>query len=205
MQIVRTMAGFTLGEADILRRAISKKKKDILTSLKEKFITGALNKGYTNELAIKIYDLILQFASYGFNKSHSIAYTMVAYKMAYLKVHYPKYFYVSLLNSVISDNIKTKEYMYEIKKYEVNILKPDINISTCSYEVLNNNIVCPFNIIKGISKIICTKIINNRDNKYLDIYDFFSKNNDLTKNNLELLIEAGCLDSFKFNRHTLFL
>ena len=203
MQIVRTMAGFTLGEADILRRAISKKKKDILTSLKEKFITGALNKGYTNELAIKIYDLILQFASYGFNKSHSIAYTMVAYKMAYLKVHYPKYFYVSLLNSVISDNIKTKEYMYEIKKYEVNILKPDINISTCSYEVLNNNIVCPFNIIKGISKIICTKIINNRDNKYLDIYDFFSKNNDLTKNNLELLIEAGCLDSFKFNRHTL--
>ena len=93
--------------------------------------------------------------------------------------------------------------MYEIKKYEVNILKPDINISTCSYEVLNNNIVCPFNIIKGISKIICTKIINNRDNKYLDIYDFFSKNNDLTKNNLELLIEAGCLDSFNYNRHTL--
>ncbi len=203
MQIVRTMAGFTLGEADILRRAISKKKKEILESYQTKFLEGALKKGYSLELSQKIYDLILKFASYGFNKSHSIAYTMVSYKMAYLKVHFAKYFYTSLLNSVIGDIDKTKDYLYELKKYNLKVLKPDLNLSTCSYQVIDDNILSPFNIIKGISKIICTKIIHNRIKPYQDIYDFFSKNNTLTKNNLEILIEAGCFDKFGYNRHTL--
>ena len=201
MQIASIIAGYTLGEADILRRAMSKKKKEVFENEKEKFISGALKKGYKKELALKIYDLILKFASYGFNKSHSIAYTMVSYKMAYLKAHYQKYFYVSLLNSVISDTTKTKDYIYELKKYGLEILKPDITISDCTYKIIGNKIIAPFNIIKGISKIICDKIIVNQKNCQ-DIYDFFATC-DLTKSILEILIKAGCFDTFNYTRKTL--
>lgn len=203
MQIASKIAGYSLKEADILRRAMSKKKKEVLLNLKDEFIKSALKNGYQEELVLKIYDLILSFASYGFNKSHSIAYTMISYKMAYLKVHYKKYFYISLLNSVISDITKTKEYMYEIKKYKINILKPDINISDCTYKIYNSNILCPFNIIKGISKIVCMKILDTRGDGYKDIYDFFSKTNTLTKTNYEILINSGVLDCFGYNRKTL--
>ena len=203
MQIASIIAGYSLGEADILRRAMSKKKKDILIKEKDKFINGAIKNGYQEDLASHIFELILKFASYGFNKSHSVAYTMISYKMAYLKVNYKKYFYLSLLNSVISDTNKTKEYMYEVKKYNIKILKPDINISNCTYQIYKDEILCPFTIIKGISKVICQKIIDERKNPYQDIYDFFQKTNHLTKNNYEILIKAGCLDSFGYNRKTL--
>jgi len=202
MQIASIIAGFSLGEADILRRAMSKKKKDVLENLKEKFINGSLNKGYSFELANSIYELILKFAEYGFNKSHSIAYTLVSYKMAYLKVHYKKYFYINLLNSVISDTVKTKEYMYEIKKYNIKIEKPSINLSDCTYKIVDSKIICPFNIIKGISKLICNKIISERKDGYKDIYDFMRRT-DLTRNNYEILIKAGVLDCFLYNRKTL--
>ncbi|MBQ8472668.1 MAG: DNA polymerase III subunit alpha [Bacilli bacterium] len=203
MQIASIIAGYSLGEADILRRAMSKKKKEVLINEREKFINGALKRGYEENLVNKIYDLILKFAEYGFNKSHSIAYTMVSYKMAYLKVHFKKYFYISLLNSVISDTTKTKEYMYEIKKYDLSILKPDINLSSCSYKIHDDKILCPFNIIKGISKLICNKIIDERKENYQDIYDLFSKNTNLTKSNYEILIKSGSLDSFNYTRKTL--
>ena len=203
MQIASIIAGYTLGQADILRRAMSKKKKEILEEERDKFILGAIKNGYQESLANKIYDLILKFASYGFNKSHSVAYTMVSYKMAFLKTHFKKQFYVSLLNSVISDINKTKEYLYEIKKYGLNILKPDINLSECSYKIYDSKILAPFNIIKGISKLTCNKIIEERSEPFKDIYDFFSRCNSLTKSNYELLINAGCLDSFNYTRKTL--
>ena len=116
MQIASIIAGYTLGQADILRRAMSKKKKEILEEERDKFILGAIKNGYQESLANKIYDLILKFASYGFNKSHSVAYTMVSYKMAFLKTHFKKQFYVSLLNSVISDINKTKEIWFKYFK-----------------------------------------------------------------------------------------
>ena len=122
--------------------------------------------------------------------------------MAYLKAHYQKYFYVNLLNSVISDATKTKEYMYEIKKYNIVILKPNIFTSDCCYKIIDDKILCPFNIIKGISKIVCNKIIENRDS-FQDIYDFFAKTNTLTKANYEVLIQAGALDDFGYTRNTL--
>ena len=203
MQIASIIAGYSLGEADILRRAMSKKKKEIVEGEHDKFINGALKRGYSLELAEQIYELILRFASYGFNKSHSIAYAIVAYKMAYLKAHYQKYFYVSLLNSVISDVSKTQEYLYEIKKYNINILKPDILYSNCTYQIKDNNILAPFNIIKGISKVVCNKIIEERKEPYKDIYDFFAKTSSLTKSNYEILINAGCLDAFSYTRRTL--
>ncbi len=203
MQIACIVGGYSLGEADILRRAMSKKKKEIIEEEHDKFIAGALNRGYSKELAEEIYNVILRFASYGFNKSHSIAYSIIAYKMAYLKVHYQKYFYISLLNSVISDNAKTKEYMYEMKKYHLNILKPDVNYSDSIYLIHDGKILAPFNIIKGISNIASSKIINEREEPYQDIYDFFAKTSSITESIYEILINAGALDSFGYNRRTL--
>ena len=203
MQIASIIAGFSLGEADILRRAMSKKKKELLLEMKDKFIKGSIQNGYKEELALKIYDLIEKFALYGFPKSHSVAYTLIAYKMAYLKVHYKKYFYISLLNSVISDISKTKEYFYEIKKYNLEILKPDVNYSDFQYTIHDSKILCPFTIIKGISKIISTKIIEGRKTPYTDIYDFFQSTDSITKSIYETLINAGALDSFGFTRRTL--
>jgi len=201
MEIANIIAGYTLGEADILRRAMSKKKKDILEKERDKFIKRSIENGYDLKLASKIYDLIEKFASYGFNKSHSIAYTMIAYKMAYLKVHFQKYFYVSLLNSVISDTSKTIEYLYELKKYNLEVLKPNINYSLDNYLIKDGKILAPFNIIKGISKVISSKIIEERE-RFRDIYDVFSSLS-LTKSNFELLIKAGCLDDFNYSRKTL--
>ena len=108
MQIVSVMAGFSFGEADILRRAMSKKKKDILKSEEEKFLEGCKKNGYSEEISQKVYDLILNFANYGFNKSHSVAYSIIAYRMAYLKAKYPKYFFSNLLSKY--QNIKPKYY-----------------------------------------------------------------------------------------------
>ena len=202
MQIASIIAGFSLKEADNLRRAMSKKKKDIIEGEKEKFIEGSLKNGYTLELANKIYNLILKFSLYGFNKSHSIAYTMVSYKMAYLKVHYQKYFYLSLLNSVIGDVNKTIEYLYEMKKYNLCVLKPDIKYSKDIYLLKDNKILAPFNIIKGISKLVCSKIIES-NREYNNIYDIFASLNSLTKNNFEMLIKGGCLDNFGYSRKAL--
>ena len=126
MQISRTMADYTVGEADILRKAMSKKKKDILLKEKENFVSRAINKGYNEKLVNRVYELMLKFAEYGFNKSHSIGYSIVAYKMAYLKSHYPKNFITYLLSMEINDDKKTKQYIYEAKKNGINILKPDI-------------------------------------------------------------------------------
>ena len=200
MKIACIIAGYTLGEADILRRAMSKKKLEIMENEREKFISSSVKRGYSIEIATKIYNLIEKFASYGFNKSHSIAYTIVAYKMAYLKVHYKKYFYVSLLNSVISDTNKTSDYLYEMKKYNLNVKKPDIRFSTNKYIIKDNEIIAPFNIIKGISNIISSKIMNERSD-YNNIYDIFA-NLSLSDKYFEMLIKSGCFDNF-YNRKTL--
>ena len=200
MQIACQVAGYSLGEADILRRAMSKKKKEIIEAEKEKFIKRAVSNGYLEELANNIYLVIENFASYGFNKSHSIAYTMIAYKMAYLKVHFKKYFYVSLLNSVIRDENKTIEYLYELKKYNLKVIKPDIRYSMNYYLIKDQKIIAPFNIIKGISNVITSKILKNRS-EINNIFDIFSSLN-LSLSNYETLIKAGCFDSF-YNRNTL--
>ncbi len=201
MLIASKMAGFSLGKADILRRAISKKKLELINSLKDEFITGSINNGYTKEVANKVFNDIVKFASYGFNKSHSVAYSVVSYKMAYLKANYPKEFYVSLLNSIGSD-LKVTNYIKEMKKKGIKLIKPDINLSTNNWIIKNNNVVLPLNIIKGISNILVNKIIDDREDGYKDIYDFFRKTN-YEKNNYMTIIESGILDSFGFNRASL--
>ena len=206
MQIARTMADYSLGEADILRKAMSKKKKDILLKEKEKFTSRAVNKGYDIELVNRVYELMLKFAEYGFNKSHSIGYSIVAYKMAYLKAHYPKNFITYLLSMEINDENKTKQYIYEAKKYNISILKPDINLSEKKYKIENSGIRYPLSNIKNVGISSVELIISERENgKYLDIYDFIRRcyGKSVTSKTLESLIYAGAFDSFGYNKKTL--
>lgn len=206
MQIASIMAGFSLGEADILRRAMSKKKLDILENAKAKFIAGSIENGYSFDTANQVYELILHFASYGFNKSHSVAYSVIAYKMAYLKANYPLYFYLAILNNGLMDSNKTKEYLKEIKRYGIKIMKPDINKSNSEYIIYYNNIVLPFTKIKGISKLISDKIVLARKEGFQDIYDFISKMmiNNINRNVLENLIDSDALNCFSYNHQTLY-
>lgn len=202
MQIASTLAGYSLGEADILRRAMSKKKMDVLKNEEEKFITQSIARGYSKEVSKKIFDLILSFANYGFNRSHSVAYSMVAYKMAYLKCYFPKYFYSSLLSSVIGSEAKTKEYIMEVKALGISILKPSINYSSCNYEVKEEGIYYPLSGIRNIGSTICNEIVSNRGERYRDIFDFLGKVRSINRKVLESLIQAGCFDEFGLTRKT---
>ena len=205
MLIANRMAGFTLGEADILRRAMSKKKITDLEKYQNKFINNSIKNGYSKEKAEQIYQLILNFASYGFNKSHSVAYSIISYKMAYLKAHYPLYFYLALLNLSEMDEVKTKKYLQEVKSHELKVNKPDINISNNDYVIYYETIYLPFKTIKGISSVISDKIVSIRGNRFVDLYDFFSKMSEVSipKNIYMSLIKSGALDSFGYNRKTI--
>ena len=205
MQIASTMAGYTLGEADILRRAMSKKKMDILKNEEERFINGAVNRGYTEEIAKKVFDLILNFANYGFNRAHSVAYSIIAYKMAYLKAKYPKYFFSNLLTSVIGSEVKTKEYINETRARGIKILLPDINKSYGYYTVEKEGIRFPLSNIKNIGIVTCRDIINNRKEEFTDIFDCISKitTRNINEKTIETLILASCLDCFDYNKNTL--
>ena len=203
MQIARTLAGYSLGEADILRRAMSKKKKEILIEEENKFIKRSIENGYKEEVAKEVYDLILKFAGYGFNRSHSVAYSMVAYKMAYLKYYYPKEFYNSLLSSVIGSTIKENMYIREAKANSINVFKPSINNSNIDYTVTKDGIYFPLTAINGIGMVNAKEIISNRKEGYTDIFDFLVKNPNLNKKVLENLIKSGCFDEFNITRKTL--
>ena len=204
MQIASIMAGFSLGEADILRRAMSKKKEEIL--LKEKFINGSIKRGYSEELARKIYDLILKFAAYGFNKAHSVSYATISYRMAYLKAHYKEDFMKTLLNFELNSVNKTKEYIYECKKEGLNILKPDINKSDKYYLKEKDGIRYPLTGLKNLGSMIVNNILDERKNgDFKSIYDFIKRTNrkNINKKTLISLIDAGCFDSFDLNHRTM--
>ena len=206
MQIARTLANYTLGEADLLRRAISKKKEDLLINEKPKFIEKSIQNGYSKEIAEEIYNLILKFANYGFNKSHSVGYATVAYKMAFLKTYFFKYFETSILNNVIGNDTKTKIYLAEIKQNNIKILPPDINESTNKYEVINDSIRCPLSIITNVGTLVAKDIIEKRkDNPYQNFIDFVIRTYSVGINKKVLinLIKAGCFNSFGVNEPTL--
>lgn len=206
MQIASIMAGFSLGEADILRRAMSKKKEEILLKEKDKFINGSIKRGYSEELARKIYDLILKFAAYGFNKAHSVSYATISYRMAYLKAHYKEDFMKTLLNFELNSVNKTKEYIYECKKEGLNILKPDINKSDKYYLKEKDGIRYPLTGLKNLGSMIVNNILDERKNgDFKSIYDFIKRTNrkNINKKTLISLIDAGCFDSFDLNHRTM--
>ena len=205
MQVANIYAGYTLGEADILRRAISKKKVDVLKNEESKFISKAKALGHGENISKTIFASILKFAGYGFNKSHAVAYSLVAYKMAYLKVHYKLEFYANLLNNVIGASSKMQEYLREIRSHDLKVLKPDINKSTNRFVIDSNNIIFPFSTIKGVGTSVSSLVLKARDKEFTDIYDAFSKlvRSGVTKKQLESLINADAFRNFGFNKKTL--
>ena len=206
MQIACTLASYTLGEADILRRAISKKKSNVLLEEQSKFIEKTINNGHSKEVATKVFNYILKFASYGFNRSHSVAYALLSYKMAYLKAHYHEHFMKCLLSQAIGSSIDTSNYIDECKNENIKILNPNINESKNNYIVTNNGILYPLNNIKNIGSLVASSIIEERKNGlYKDIYDFIKRTDRkiVNKKVIESLILAGTFDIFKINRKTL--
>lgn len=206
MQVANVMASYSLGEADILRRAMSKKKEEVLLKEKDKFMSRAIQNGYEEKIALEVYELILKFASYGFNKAHSVAYAMISYKMAYLKAHYPAYFIRGLLDMSIGSSASTKDYIYEAKKNHLEILGPDINLSDKHYTIYNNQIRYPLYNIKNVGIQASELILEERKKgPFKDIYDFVKRTYSKTMNTgtLTSLILAGCFDSFHINRKTL--
>lgn len=206
MQVASILAGYSYGEADVLRRAMSKKKESILKEEKSKFIQNAIERGYEEKMSQTVYDLILKFASYGFNRSHSVAYAIIAYKMAYLKAYYPKIFMKSLLTSVIGSSIDTKEYIEECKLNHIAVLTPDINKSGKEYLVEKEGIRYPLTNIKNLGITVVESILDARKTgPFLDIYDFIKRTNRKTVNKkvIQCLIDAGCFDTFHLNKRTL--
>lgn len=206
MQIANIYAGYSLGEADILRRAMSKKKLDLLKQEETKFLAKSKEKGHDPETSKKIFDLILNFASYGFNRSHSVAYSLIAYKLAYFKVHYKEIFYCNLLSNVINATSKTYEYILEIRSKNIKIEKPDITISTNRYIVKDNTIYLPFSLINSVGVVASKQILEARENtEFTDIFDCFSRLiiAGVTKKTIESLIYIEAFRAFNFNIATL--
>ncbi len=203
MQILVLIGGFSFSEADIIRRAMSKKKKEIIEEYKEKFIIGARKKGYIENVVLKIYELIVKFADYGFNKSHSVSYALFGYQMAYLKTYYPIYYIANLLNLNIASTIKTKEYLGLAKKMGIKVLPPSVNKSELTYKIEGNTIRLPFEVIKGLGSEAGKVIVNNRP--YLDFFDFVKKTygKSVTKKTIESLISAGAFLEIEENQNSL--
>lgn len=205
MQIASTLAGYSLAEADVLRKAMSKKKEDVLLKEKDKFIRQSIERGYSKETAEKVYNLILKFASYGFNRAHSVAYAMIAYKMAHLKAHYPLIFIKHLLSMVIGSEVKTKEYITTFQD-RIEVLKPSINVSENDYIIVNNKIIYPFTNIKNVGSSAGRAILEERKKgNFKDIFDFFARCYGKSVNTkvIQSLIMADCFREFGFNQKTI--
>lgn len=204
MAILRIVGGYSYAEADLIRRAISKKKENVINEEESKFINRAIKRGYNENVAKNIYSLILKFASYGFNKSHSVAYSIISYQMAYLKVYYPEYFIIEMLNE--KDDKKFGSSINYLKSKGIKLCKPDVNISKDKFYLENNYLIMPLGYIKGLNKNMEDKILSNRGEGYKDYFDFCYKNKDYLKEDiLSILIKAGALRSFKVNMNTLLM
>ncbi|WP_442595440.1 DNA polymerase III subunit alpha [Neobacillus sp. D3-1R] len=205
MQIASKMAGFSLGEADLLRRAVAKKKKEILDEEREHFVSGARKRGYTLEVSNEIYDLIVRFADYGFNRSHAVAYSLISYQLAYLKAHYPLFFMTSLLTSAIGNDSKIAQYIREVKQMDFKVLPPSINYSGYSFHVDNGAIRYSLAGIKGIGATVLKEIFQKRKIKrFEDLFDFCMRVSTkiINRKVLESLVHSGSFDEFGMDRST---
>ena len=206
MQILVKIGGFSFAEADTIRRAMSKKKKDVILAGETKFLTRAETKGYAKTLAKNIYDLILKFANYGFNKSHSVSYALIGYQMAYLRVYYPVYFLANLLNMNIDSAPKTKEYIALAKQAKIKVLPPNINESTDVYQIKDGFLLMPFGVIKNVGVESIKNILTERaKGPFADYLDFVARvyGKSVNKKTIETLISSGALDLFGLNHPTM--
>ena len=195
MQIAQKFAGYTLGEADILRRAVSKKKADVLLEMRMDFVKKSIGRGYSKEIAERIYELIELFANYGFNKSHSVAYALFAYKMAYLKVHHFNAFMANIMNHAISNKETLIKYIAYSKQRGLFVQKPNINVSKGEFVFLDNWLYLPIKAIKGIGEDTVLKITEerNKNGLFRNFNDFIERCKP-TRSILEALVYSGALD-----------
>ena len=205
MRIASEFAGYTLAEADLLRRGISKKSKSILEKERIRFIEKCSSKNYHKDIAEQIYDLIVKFADYGFNRSHSVAYAKVAYQMAYLKANYYDVFMSVLLSNVIGNDQTVYEYILDLRKNNIKVLPPHIKYSTDKFILHEGHILMPLTQIKSIGKTQVQKILEIRnENDFQDFQDFKNRMYKIiNEKNMEMLIHSGALDVFKLNHHTM--
>lgn len=203
MQLASAMAGFTLGEADLLRRAMSKKKKQTMESMRAKFMAGAQQKGYRQELASQVFNYIDQFANYGFNRSHAVAYSKMAFEMAYLKCHYPTEFYTALLNA--EGNLsKLRQHITNAQKLGVKISGPRINTSQFDFLSKDQQIYFGFGAIKGVRRDFVADFLQERatNGPFKDIRNFINRLPSRWQKEelIAPLVYAGAFDGLGYNR-----
>ncbi len=199
MQLAQKLAGYTLGEADMMRRAMGKKKRSEMALHEEKFVEGAVANNIKREKAEEIYKLMAQFADYGFNRSHSVAYAYVAFQTAYLKAHFPTYFYAAVLSSESNDTAKVYKYSNEMRNAGLQLLPPDVNESDANFTPLEDAVRFGLTAIKGIGTASVDAIINARreGGKFNSLTDFTTRleQGSVNRRALESLISAGAYDS----------
>lgn len=207
MQIASKFANFNYGEADILRRAMSKKNRTVLESERQHFVQGALANGYSEHLSGQIFDLILKFADYGFARAHAVSYSKIAYIMCYLKVYFPNYFYAQILSNNIGNEKKTVQLMEEAKQQGLNVLPPNVNESHWFYKATSKGIYLSLGAIKGVGYQSVKIIVDERkkNGPYDDFIDFTRRLSKRVKSRklLEALILVGAFDTLGKNRATL--
>lgn len=204
MQIVHEFAGLSLGAADILRRAISKKSRHLIEEQKIAFINGCLERGYGSNVAEKLFSWIVQFADYGFNKSHSVAYSKISYQLSYLKAYYSTYFYAHLFSSIANEADKLHRYMKEAQAFGVQVLPPSINKSGAYYLPEGNNVRMGYMAIKGIGYDTANTIVSARKEQPIqDLFDFCLKAPRMKRKTIETLILVGAFDTLYSNRASL--
>lgn len=205
MQVVQAVAGFSLGEADLLRRAIGKKKIKIMEAKFVDFKAGCLKNGISEEIATNIWNKILKFAGYGFNKSHSAAYGMLTYRTAWLKANYPAEFMAAVLTSELSNSEKLAFYLKECREMGIRILSPDVNVCDAFFSVDGENIRFGLAAIRGVGEGIVRTIIEERQSggAFKDLLDFCTRVKGANPRLLEALIQSGAMDSFGRKRSQL--
>ncbi len=207
MQLAQKLAGYSLGEADLMRRAMGKKKKEEMALHEEKFVTGAIERGIQEDKARKIFSLMAQFADYGFNRSHSFAYAYLAYQTAYLKAHYPTHFYAAVLSNEISNADKLSRYIAEMKTFNISLLAPDVNSSNEGFTPVGNAIRFGLAAIKGLGSSAVQLIIAAREEggAFKSIFDFAERVDQraVNKRVLESLVKSGAFDFYSTNRSAL--
>lgn len=205
MEIALVFASYTLAEADLLRRGIAKKEESILVNERKNFIEKSLKNNRSQKDAETIYDLILKFSDYGFNRSHSVSYALVSYQMAYLKVNYPQFFMVSLLQSVIGNDTLTDAYLEELKSFGFKIVSPDILRSTHEYQVVGKEIIPPLTIIKSIGEKTIRLILEKREEEPFKDFEHLKKSllGIVNESQLEKLIASQACRNLGLNTRTM--
>src|SRR5690349_4589292 len=202
MQLAQKLAGYTLSEADLMRRAMGKKKREEMAVHEEKFINGAVERGIKREKAEKIFTLMAQFSDYGFNRSHSVAYAYLAFQTAYLKAHFPEHFYAAVLSSEAQDAAKVFKYSKELRAQSIQLLPPDVNESNSGFTPLKGAIRYGLAAIKGLGQSTVNGVIEARDSgPFRSFFDFAERVDTaaLNRRALEGLVRAGAFDTLNSN------